>query len=98
MPESRRNDAQAGPQGARHTGKPKRRSPKRAAAKPAKQARASDPLNAFIDAAAAALALPVDEAWKPAIAANLRVTLEHAASVEAFSLPDDAEPAAVFKA
>ncbi len=78
--------------------KPKRRSPKRAAAKPAKQARASDPLNAFIDGAAAALALPVEEAWKPAIAANLRVTLEHAASVEAFPLPDDAEPAAVFEA
>ena len=70
--------------------KPKQRSPKHAAAKPAKQMRAGDPLNA--------LALPIDEAWKPAIAANLRVTLEHAASVEAFSLPDEAEPAAVFKA
>ncbi|MBV8746951.1 MAG: DUF4089 domain-containing protein, partial [Xanthobacteraceae bacterium] len=29
---------------------------------------------------------------------NLRVTLEHAAAVEAFLLPDDAEPGPVFKA
>jgi hypothetical protein len=57
-----------------------------------------DPLDDFIDAAARALALPVEPDWKPAVAANLRVTLEHAASVEAFALPDDAEPAPVFKA
>ena len=57
-----------------------------------------DPLDDFIDAAARALALPVEPDWRPAVAANLRVTLEHAASVEAFALPDDAEPAPVFKA
>ena len=57
-----------------------------------------DPLDDFIDAAAHALALPVEPDWRPAVAANLRVTLEHAASVEAFALPDDAEPAPVFKA
>jgi hypothetical protein len=57
-----------------------------------------DPLDALIDAAARALSLPLEPDWKPAVAANLRVTLEHAASVEAFALPDDAEPAPVFKA
>jgi len=57
-----------------------------------------DPLDDFIDAAAHALALPVEPDWRPAVAANLRVTLEHAASVEALALPDDAEPAPVFKA
>jgi hypothetical protein len=36
--------------------------------------------------------------WKPAIAANLRVTLAFAEAVEAFPLPDDTEPAPVFKA
>jgi 1-carboxybiuret hydrolase subunit AtzG-like protein len=85
---------------------PKRRSAKRAAAKPAKRAKSSksapatarDPLDAFITEAAQALALPVEDAWRPAIAANLRVTLAHAASVEAFALADDAEPAAIFKA
>jgi hypothetical protein len=57
-----------------------------------------DPLDEFIDAAARALELPLEPDWKPAVAANLRVTLEHAAAVEAFPLPDDAEPAPVFKA
>jgi hypothetical protein len=57
-----------------------------------------NPLDDFIDAAAHALGLPIEEAWRPAIAANLRVTLEHAAAVEAFPLPDDAEPGPIFKA
>ncbi|MBV9626637.1 MAG: DUF4089 domain-containing protein [Xanthobacteraceae bacterium] len=57
-----------------------------------------NPLDDFIDAAARALDLPIGETWRPAIAANLRVTLEHAAAVEAFPLPDDAEPGPVFKA
>ncbi len=57
-----------------------------------------NPLDGFIDAAARALDLPIEEAWRPAIAANLRVTLEHAAVVEAFPLPDDAEPGPIFKA
>ena len=57
-----------------------------------------NPLDDFIDAAARALDLPIEDAWRPVIAANLRVTLEHAAAVEAFALPDDAEPGPVFKA
>jgi hypothetical protein len=56
------------------------------------------PLDAFIDAASAVLGLTIEAAWRPAVAANLRVTFEHAASVEAFALPDDAEPAPIFKA
>jgi 1-carboxybiuret hydrolase subunit AtzG-like len=55
-------------------------------------------LDDFIVAAAAALDLPLEEAWKPAVKANLAVTLKHAATVAAFKLPDDAEPAPVFKA
>jgi hypothetical protein len=57
-----------------------------------------NPLDDFIDVAARALDLPIEEAWRPAVAANLRVTLEHAAAVEAFALPDEAEPGPVFKA
>jgi hypothetical protein len=57
-----------------------------------------DPLNDFIDAAARALDLPVDPAWKPAIRANLEVTLRLAALVSSFALPDEAEPAPVFAA
>jgi hypothetical protein len=55
-------------------------------------------LDDFIVAAAAALGLPLKEAWNPAVKANLEVTLRHAASVSEFELPDDAEPAPVFKA
>ncbi len=55
-------------------------------------------LDQFIASAAAALGLPLEEAWKPAVKANLDVTLRHAATVAEFNLPDDAEPAPVFKA
>jgi 1-carboxybiuret hydrolase subunit AtzG-like len=55
-------------------------------------------LDKLIDASAAALALPIEPAWKPAIKANLGVTLRLAATVDVFELPDDAEPAPVFEA
>jgi hypothetical protein len=55
-------------------------------------------LDRFIDAAAQALALPIEPAWKPAIKFNLDVTLRMAASFAEFPLPDDAEPAPVFVA
>jgi hypothetical protein len=55
-------------------------------------------LDHFIGAAAHAHALPVEPAWKPAIRANLEVTLRLAASFADFPLPDDAEPAPVFVA
>jgi hypothetical protein len=57
-----------------------------------------DPLDAFIAAAAEALGLPLEEAWKPAVKSNLQVTLGHAAAVDEFALPDDSEPAPVFRA
>jgi len=57
-----------------------------------------DQLEALVDAAAGALALPVEPAWKPAIKANLQVTLRLAAAVAEFELPDEAEPAPVFEA
>ncbi len=59
---------------------------------------ATDPLDDFIDAAAQALQLPIAPEWKPAVKANLAVTLKLAATVAEFPLPDDAEPAPVFKA
>lgn len=57
-----------------------------------------DPLEAYIDMAAQALHLPLDAAWKPAVTTNLKVTLDHGKLVESFALPDDAEPAPVFRA
>ena len=58
----------------------------------------ADPIDSYIDAAADMLALPVEPAWKPAVKANLLVNLRLAAVVADFPLPDEAEPAPVFKA
>jgi 1-carboxybiuret hydrolase subunit AtzG-like protein len=57
-----------------------------------------DPLDDFISAAADALALPIDPAWQPAIRTHLAITLGLARLVEGLALPDDAEPAPVFRA
>ena len=59
---------------------------------------ATDPLDDYIDAVAKALALPVDDAWKPAVRANLEVSLRLARLVDEFSLPDETEPASVYAA
>jgi hypothetical protein len=56
------------------------------------------PLDDYIDAVAKALALPIEEAWKPAVRANLAVTLKLAQLVDEFVLPDETEPASVFAA
>jgi hypothetical protein len=56
-----------------------------------------DPLDAYIDAAAAALAIPIQPEWKSEIRANLAVTFRLAALVGEKEL-SDAEPAPVFKA
>jgi hypothetical protein len=59
---------------------------------------AADLLDDYIDAVSKALALPVDDAWKPAVRANLEVSLKLARLVDEFALPDEAEPASVFTA
>jgi hypothetical protein len=59
---------------------------------------AADPLDDFIDAAANALALPIEDAWRPAVKANLEVSLRLARLVDGFALPDEAEPASVYTA
>jgi hypothetical protein len=59
---------------------------------------AADPLDEYIDAVAKALALPVEDAWRPAVRANLDVSLKLARMVDEFALPDETEPASVFAA
>ena len=85
---------------ARATSAPAPAKPKPGAAEAAAKrgTTAGDSLDHFIDAAAKALDLPVEPAWKPAVKANLAVTLRFAALYTAFALPDDAEPAPVFVA
>ncbi len=58
----------------------------------------NDPLDDYIDVAARMLALPVQAAWRPAIRANLEVSLRLARLVEEFPLPDETESASVFTA
>jgi len=41
---------------------------------------AADPLDAYIDAVSNALALPIEEAWKRAVKANLEVVAEAGAA------------------
>jgi hypothetical protein len=58
----------------------------------------TDPLDAYIDAVGKALALPMNEAWRPAVRANLEVSLRLARLVDEFPLPDETEPASVYTA
>jgi hypothetical protein len=58
----------------------------------------SDPLDNYIDAAARVLGLSIAPEWQPVVRANLQVSLSFARMVEDFPLPDDSEPAHVFKA
>jgi hypothetical protein len=58
----------------------------------------SDPLDHYIDAVGKALALPIEEAWRSAVKANLEVSLRLARLVDEFTLPDETEPASVFAA
>ena len=59
---------------------------------------ATDPLDDYIDAVGKAMALPMDESWRPAVKANLQVSLRLAKLVDEFPLPDEAESASVFSA
>jgi hypothetical protein len=72
----------------------KRPRPTRAAAK----TRPENSIDAFVAASAQALGLALDPACHKSIAFNLRLILRHAALVDEFALPDDAEPAPVFHA
>jgi hypothetical protein len=86
------------------THRPTKRAAARKPAKPAKRKTAArvrakpQPLDDFIAAGAHSLGLTVDPDWLPAVRTHLGVTLRHGAAVADFSLPDETEPAPVFKA
>ena len=52
---------------------------------------------AYVDAAAALIGLPIDAAHRPGVAINLERLAQMAALVMEFPLPDEAEPAPVFR-
>ena len=59
----------------------------------------TDPeLDAWIDAGTALLGIPIQPDWHAAIRLHLTITFGHAYAVLAFKLPDEAEPAPVFRA
>jgi hypothetical protein len=55
-------------------------------------------LDSYIDAVALAMELPIEEAWRPAVRANLAVSLKMAQLVDEFALPDETESAAIYSA
>jgi hypothetical protein len=57
-----------------------------------------DHLTDLIDASGKAFELTIESAWRSAVHANLQVIFRQAALFMAFELPDDAEPAPIFKA
>lgn len=57
-----------------------------------------DECDALIDAGTHLLGIAIDPDWRPAIRQHLAVSLQHAALVGAFALPDEIEPAPVFQA
>ena len=58
----------------------------------------TDSLDTAIDAGAKMLGLTIEPAWLPTVRANLEVSLRLAKLVDEFPLPDDHEPASIFKA
>jgi hypothetical protein len=54
-------------------------------------------VQAYVDAAAALIGLPIDPAHRPGVVVNLERLAQMAALVMEFPLPDEAEPAPVFR-
>ena len=52
----------------------------------------------LVEAQARALGVALEPSWKPAVRANLDVILRMAAMVDGFPLPDEAEPAPIYRA
>jgi hypothetical protein len=64
----------------------------------AKTIASRDAIDLLVEAGAKALGLPLDPAWHAGVKFNLQLILRHAALVDEFPLPDDAEPAPVYHA
>jgi len=63
---------------------------------PVKSGGAFDP-EAYLDQAAAMAGLEIDPAYRPGVLMNLKVSYQIAQNFLSFPLPDDAEPAPVYK-
>ena len=72
--------------------------PKKHATPASPKAQDKTDIAAYVATATQALGLAVDPSWQANIVFNLNLILRHAALVDGFPLPDDAEPAPVFHA
>jgi hypothetical protein len=72
----------------------------RRARPPARPLRSRNPdeLSTLVAAGVRALALPIEPAWHAGIAFNHQLLFKHAALIDGFALPDESEPAPVFRA
>jgi hypothetical protein len=55
-------------------------------------------LDAWIDAGTAALGIEINPDWRAAVRMHLRISLGHAKAVLDAAVPDDTDPAPVFRA
>lgn len=62
------------------------------------RSRSSDHLSTLAAAGVKALALPIEPNWHAGITFNLQLLFKHAALIDGFALPDESEPAPVFRA
>jgi len=69
-----------------------------AARKAAQRKNDRDAIDALVAAGAQALGITLDPSWESGVKFNLQLILGHAARVDEFVLPDDAEPAPIFRA
>ena len=60
--------------------------------------RTNDDWDDYVDAVGRALGLAIEKDWRPAIRANLEVSLRLAKLVDDYKLPDESEAASVFTA
>lgn len=65
---------------------------------PGTKDRQHDFIEDLMASGAQALGLTIDPTWRSSVRFHLRLVLDHAARVDAFELPDEAEPAPVFHA
>jgi Protein of unknown function (DUF4089) len=57
----------------------------------------SDPIDEYIEATLAMLSVRIQDPWKPSLKTSFSGLLAMAKFVDAYRLPDDAQPANVFE-
>ncbi len=84
---------------ARKSSNRKAKSARRAGSPPRPlRAKRPDVFGIVVSAASQALTLPIEPSWHAGVTFNLQLLFKHATRIDEFSLPEDIEPAPVFRA